>query len=302
MNSGVVILNYNQAELTTVLAKHINSFDNNLQVCVVDNNSTEDSKEVLKSLNEYGIKVIFNNKNSGYSAGNNIGLKYLIDKCECNVVAIANPDIWIEKPILLEAFRLSLLDKKFGVLAPMHTNEKGVYNELQHKKIPSFLEMLSYSFFITRYFSSNKNLQIQIDKTVQDVKSCSNRIFECEVIWGCLLIFRSESLEKIGYLDENIFLYYEEQVLYERMKQEGLRVGLIRDLVFEHRHDYSKSIGSVKKFAAMTKSEQYFRRRYLDLSKAQNLILDIANSYSIFEKRIINKLISLKHKNKIANW
>lgn len=303
METGVVILNYAQPKLTLELALHLNNFESLKHVCIVDNNSPDNSKEILKTLSLIkGIKVIFNDENSGYSSGNNIGLNYLIEECNCSVVAIANPDIWIEESVLKKTFELILSNEEFGLLAPMHTDSAGNFNEMQYRKIPNFYDMLSYSFFITRYLRSKQNYQKYINETVRNIKQSESQIFECEVIWGCFLAFRSENIKKMGYLDDKLFLYYEEEILSENLRQEQLKTGIISDMTFEHRHDYSKAIGSVGKFVAMLDSEQYFRKKYLHLSNVQNKILDIVNVYAIFEKKQIDKVIKLFFKKKIADW
>ena len=53
-------------------------------------------------------------------------------------------------------------------------------------------------------------------------------------ITGCALLFNMESLNKTGYFDENIFLYYEEHDLYHRCLKLGLDIYLIDDAKFIH--------------------------------------------------------------------
>ena len=53
-------------------------------------------------------------------------------------------------------------------------------------------------------------------------------------ITGCALLFNMNSLKKIGYFDENIFLYYEEHDLYFRCLKAGLDIYLIDEAKIIH--------------------------------------------------------------------
>ena len=53
-------------------------------------------------------------------------------------------------------------------------------------------------------------------------------------ITGCALLFNMKSLDKTGYFDENIFLYYEEHDLYYRCLKLGLDIFLIDDAKVIH--------------------------------------------------------------------
>lgn len=51
-------------------------------ILVVDNFSTDNSVQLLSDIISEKVEVIVSNKNGGYGAGNNYGIKYLIDKCK----------------------------------------------------------------------------------------------------------------------------------------------------------------------------------------------------------------------------
>ena len=61
-------------------------------------------------------------------------------------------------------------------------------------------------------------------------KNCHKMKF----ITGCALLFNMKILNKIGYFDENIFLYYEEHDLYYRCLKFGFAIYLIDDAKLIH--------------------------------------------------------------------
>ncbi|MBT3689992.1 glycosyltransferase, partial [bacterium] len=78
---AVIILNYNgkkylpplMGSLFSYLPKNVEQ-----EIIIVDNNSSDDSIEYVKS-NYPQVKLILNNENLGFAAGNNVGMKYAIE-------------------------------------------------------------------------------------------------------------------------------------------------------------------------------------------------------------------------------
>ena len=79
---SIIILNYNAGELLiNCIESVINSNYSNLEIIVVDNNSTDQSHiKCKKKFND--IKIIENKENHGYCEGNNIGIR---KKSDCQL-------------------------------------------------------------------------------------------------------------------------------------------------------------------------------------------------------------------------
>ena len=74
--------------------------------------------------------------------------------------------------------------------------------------------------------SYNKNLYINFNE--------KNDYHKMEFITGCAMFFKMEKLKKVGFFDENIFLYYEETDLYFRCHKENFGIYLIDKAIFKH--------------------------------------------------------------------
>ena len=77
-----------------------------------------------------------------------------------------------------------------------------------------------------------KNYNYGKDQYIKHDKS--KNYHKMKFITGCALLFNMSSLNKTGYFDENIFLYYEEHDLYHRCLKLGLDIYLIDDAKFVH--------------------------------------------------------------------
>ena len=87
-------------------------------------------------------------------------------------------------------------------------------------------------------------------------------------ITGCALLFNMNSLKKIGYFDENIFLYYEEHDLYYRCLKAGLNIYLIDEAKFTHHgtssvsSDYNYEIYINRNWHYCWSKFYYFKKNY----------------------------------------
>lgn len=94
MRLGVVILNYKSYDVTLdCLAKmeKLNLVDD---IIVVDNNSPNDSYQKLQAAQlGHRWKLLQSGENRGYSAGNNIGIRYLMEHTDDDIIGIVNPDV-----------------------------------------------------------------------------------------------------------------------------------------------------------------------------------------------------------------
>lgn len=92
---SIIILNWNGEEyLEDCLTSVLNQTYEDSEIIVVDNNSTDNSLEFIKDKFPKA-EVIALEKNYGFAKGNNIGIKYALNKYNPNYVLLLNTDIEI---------------------------------------------------------------------------------------------------------------------------------------------------------------------------------------------------------------
>ena len=95
-------------------------------------------------------------------------------------------------------------------------------------------------------------------------KNCHKMKF----ITGCALLFNMKILNKIGYFDENIFLYYEEHDLYYRCLKFGFAIYLIDDAKLIHHgsssinKNYDYEINLTRNWHYCWSKFYYFKKNY----------------------------------------
>ena len=87
-----VILHYQSFDETTAETMHIiNDLSGENRVVIVDNASPNESGKKLEKLflNNKNVDVILSNNNTGYAKGNNLGIRYALEKYSPDFIVLA---------------------------------------------------------------------------------------------------------------------------------------------------------------------------------------------------------------------
>ena len=116
---SIVIVNYNTKEylLNCIDSIFQSKYRGNLEVIVVDNNSSDNSLQLIKK-NENQIEIIENSTNLGFSKAVNIGLK----KCNGKYICILNPDTIIVYDCLEKLFDYMEKEQDVACISPKILN------------------------------------------------------------------------------------------------------------------------------------------------------------------------------------
>ena len=265
MKLGMCIVNYNDYETTKTLIDNVKNYKCLDKIVIVDNKSTDDSLFKLRNLENKKIKVIASPKNGGYSYALNIGCKYLIDEFQNLVIIVSNSDIIIDSENdLIEL--ASIVSEKRVIVAP--TIIEG--NDLNRGwKIPRPSDdILQNIFYFRRYF---KKRIMYLDNYYH------KQLSKVEVVSGSFFLIDSKHLENINYFDDNVFLYYEENILGVKTKKLGKYMVVVNDIDVVHNHSVTidKSIKALKKYDILKQSQYYFEKYYNKANILQLMLLKI---------------------------
>ena len=126
MKLGVVILNYKSYDVTLdCLAKmeKLNLVDD---IVIVDNNSPNDSYQKLQVMQPgHRWKLLQSGENRGYSAGNNIGIRYLMEHTDDDIIGIVNPDVSFDNEFLRQLRDAFAAHDEYAVLTGVQHRKDG---------------------------------------------------------------------------------------------------------------------------------------------------------------------------------
>lgn len=257
MKTGIVILNYNDYETTKEMISNIKKFKSLDVIIVVDNHSTDNSYSKLKKLESKKVKVIKSNENKGYAYGNNYGIEYLIKNYNVDNIIISNPDISVSDKDIKKLVSDLELNPYIDLIAP-YVDENGIIS--RGWKLPTYFdELLSNITFI--HHLAKKRMQYS-DKHYQ------KQLSKVDVVSGCFFMIRRKSFEMIGLFDEATFLYYEENIIGNKLKKLGMNTYVDKDVTIKHNLSVSvdKSFNSLKKYKILKDSQKYYQKEYNNLN------------------------------------
>ncbi len=206
----VIILNYNgKNTLSDCLSSVFQSNYANTEVVVVDNNSTDGSFEQAR-LAYSRAHFIRNSENIGFAKGNNVGIRFALEKF-ADFVFILNNDAMLEKDTLTLLVQEA---KKHG--------KPAAYS-------PLILAANNKDVWFAGGFINWKKMRTEhiFEKTSDDT-------YPSEYLSGCGMLVDKEIFKRIGLFDERFFLYYEDADFSFRAKKAGFELFIFPAVHMKH--------------------------------------------------------------------
>lgn len=200
MKTAVVVPNYNGESLLRDCLDSLRLQTLSHTAIVVDNGSSDSSKEIVSSYGE-SVVLISLNKNYGFTGGVNAGIQYALEN-DFEAVALLNNDA------VAENNWLELLEKHLTGSTGIVT---GLIMESDKKTIDTAgIALSSWGLPYPRFYKS------------PDYQSL-NKEFVLGASGGASL-YSSEMLREIGLFDDDFFAYYEDVDLSLRAQFRGWKV------------------------------------------------------------------------------
>ena len=204
MKLSVVIVNYNVRQYLTACIDSVALAlkDVESEVFVVDNNSTDDSAEVIAR--EYPwVHLINNIENLGFSKANNIAIRQSMGE----YVLLLNPDTVVAEDTIRNVLTFMDEHPEAGAAGVKMHNADGTLAPESRRAIPTpWVAARKMLGFTRRYYMSH----LSWDEPGQ-----------IQVVSGAFFMVRRKALDLIGLLDEDFFMYGEDIDLSYRLLKGG---------------------------------------------------------------------------------
>ena len=274
-----IILNYNSISDSRKCIEYLKKQSYPVDIILIDNNSKDNKDELRQLCKEENIYFIEHSRNNGYSAGNNIGLKYATYE-KYDYALIINPDVEIhDSEYVTKAIDILENDEKIAVLGSDIVHFEG-YKQNPMRE-PSYWEELFWPIELIK-----SKFGIKDNYVIQNYKSGY-----CEKVSGCCFFIDVKFAESIGYLDETVFMYCEEPILAATVKKYNKKEYYCSEIVAYHMHKASEKGDSSIRLKQFDKSRKYYLEKYSGYNKIALIILR-------FSKKIQLQLLLFKNKMK----
>jgi GT2 family glycosyltransferase len=211
-----------------MLLESINSFLNtelNIELYLIDHSPTNQLKDIIQ---HEKVIYIHNSINPGFGSGHNNAIEKIIEISDYHL--ILNPDVYFEKGTLEMICDFMDMNLNIGQLMPKVTYPNG---EIQYlcKTNPTFFDLFARGFlpnFIKNIFKK------RIDSYEYKNHNYEEMIYDIPYLSGCFMFLRTETLKKVGFFDDNIFMYLEDADITRRFLQVSRTVYFPHVSVFHH--------------------------------------------------------------------
>ncbi|MCM1078829.1 MAG: glycosyltransferase [Bacteroidales bacterium] len=310
--TAVIILNYNTWQATINCIESVEKYNTaRIKYIVVDNGSADIGavsklerflfgkfNTAYSRVNDYDTPsdslqkctFVVSNTNDGYACGNNKGLKFAYEDKEISHILILNNDILFVEDIIPALLKSQESLPNVAIVSPcLYKNGlREIDYTCARRNYTTWSLLLTYLFMCRDLFG-----YISCKTHERQMLSCNSALqnedfFEIELPSGSCMMIPKNIMRSIGGFDSNTFLFFEENILYHKIKNLGLKNYLLPKFKCIHLGASSTSKSSCAFILSEEcNSAEYYLKNYACLTLLQRFVLPIAMGMMRLKIKII---------------
>ncbi|MFA7209299.1 MAG: glycosyltransferase family 2 protein [Parcubacteria group bacterium] len=232
---SIIILDYNGGELLKNCLESVQGVDYpDFSVIVVDNGSQDGSLRMVQETFP-DVSVLKNGSNLGFSGGNNVGIRYALER-GADYVLLLNQDTEVEPDFLKKLMVAARENPSAGILSPLIFWKK-----------------------TDKVWFSGGRIDWLAMKTHHEKKRRQGAPYKSGFVTACSMFVKKDVFEKIGLLDDKFFLYWEDADFSYRAKKAGFAMLVVPESVIYH-FEVSKAPKGMKLYWLVFSGLRFFKK------------------------------------------
>lgn len=278
---ATIIITYNGSYWIRRCLEHLFQSSVTSHLIIVDNNSTDDTIEIIKPFLEK-IELIQLPSNLGFGGANNIGIQRALELGYSHIFLL-NQDAYVQKDCISKLLSTSLSSPQYGILSPIQLDATGQAMD------PVFMGQVA-----KHYAPEIGNLLKEFAKEKAAVP------LEVRFVGAAAWFLTSELIKKVGLFHPVFFHYGEDNNFAARAQYFGFKIGIqVTTAMIHDRKPRKKS-----KFLPI-KLRSFPLHQLLDIRKPFVLAWMVAYYQLMRTWKKLHKASGNKHKNQFLetrNW
>lgn len=213
----IILVNYKNYKDTLQCLESLDKVNYpNLSIIVVDNDSKDESVEILKRYANDRVKIVGSGYNGGFAYGNNFGIKMALENGS-DYVLLLNNDTKVDKDFLTPLVQVTDNDEKVGIVS---------------SRIMFYPEVDKIWYAGGRVDWSNlRAIHYGLKETISEkyLKNC-----DVDFASGCCMLIPKRVFEEVGMLPEEYFMYYEDMDYCIQVVDKGFKIKYVPESVVYH--------------------------------------------------------------------
>jgi len=234
----VIIINYKSEDIIQNAINSLNENNLDLQIVILDNESTDESYKTLKTIKERKVEIIRSEINLGFGGGVNKVFKYIQQKYKDNeYIFLFNPDAVATDNLIGNLLNELLINNNVAAISPYVMTMDNV-------------EHFTGATIDWKHCAFKKS-----PKTLK-----TNKIRKMDTFAGCAVLLDSNKFDEVGMFDESLFIYGEEAFLSKKYINIGYNILYEPNLIVYHHCGYS--VSKPIQIYYQVRNHTYFFKKY----------------------------------------
>lgn len=249
MDLSILIVNWNTCDLLehclTSIYENVTKVE--YEVIVVDNASQDGSVEMVRQRFPQ-VTLIENNENLGFAQANNQAMERTVG----DYLLLLNSDTLVLPGAVEKMLGFMQAHPDVGAMSCKLLDEKGVTDYFP-KTFPTLRSEASWLLWLSGLF----------DRVTKYGFLDRYRVGEVDRIKGACMQVRREVVESVGLMEEQLFMFAEEDDWCFRIRKQGWKIYYLPDVAIIHYQGASVKQASQEMFLQLHKSKvAFFRKHY----------------------------------------
>jgi len=248
------------------------------------------STNIAKDNEHEKITILKSNANLGFAGGNNLGLRYALNKNDFDYAWLLNNDTVIKNDALSELVTSIQLKQKIGMLG----------STLIYYSQPDVIQALGGAKY-NKWFSTTRHVGENLLSA--NLPAIEENTLQFDYIIGASMLVPKSFIDNIGLMEESYFLYYEELDWALRGKTNNWETAFAKDSIVYHK--VGKSIGSNLNGCERSETADYYylrnriaiTRKFYPLYICAVYVSFIIVIFNRIRRGQLNRLVNLFWKN-----
>jgi len=278
LDLSIIIVSYNSRFFLELCLSSIKSATKNIdsEIIVVDNNSEDDSINMIESLFPE-VLLIANKINLGFSSANNLGVK----KARGKYICFLNPDTVVPEHLFSKILEFELSNDNTGIIGCKMIDGQGKFLPESKRNMPTTSMVLK------------KILGIKNNYHLHEISE--DEIGQADVLCGAIMFMNKNQFENVGGFDEKYFMFGEDIDLSKKITNNGLKNYYLGNLSILHYKGESTPRNN-KYYRSFYGAMGIYYRKFI-----ANNILSKFFSYCLIELIVFIHLFNFKSKSKLIH-
>lgn len=225
---SIILVNYKNVGLTEkcIVSLMNSKTEASFEIIVVDNHSEDGSVEVLREKFPQ-VVVKDSGRNGGFAFGNNIGVRMAQGK----YLLLLNNDTEVKDGMLDELYHYAEKNPDVGMIGCRALDRNGIELPIAHR-YESLKRIMLQSY--AKPILEKMGLQRRLVKAVEHKEEAEKEFTPAQWVAGSAMFIRRDLYHQVNGLDENYFMYMEDEDLCHRVNDAGYKVGVIPYIGYVH--------------------------------------------------------------------